>query len=54
MALEMRVFCVINKIDTCPSSVLDQTINTLDYLLKSPGCNKIPMLVILFKQYLNL
>jgi hypothetical protein len=45
MALEVRVFIVINKVDSCSPSVLDKTISTIEYLLKSPGCNKIPLMV---------
>ena len=45
MALEVRVFIVINKIDICSQVSLQKTINTIEYLLKSPGCGKIPIMI---------
>lgn len=45
MALEVRVFVVVNKIDTCSAAALQQTIEKIDFLLKSPGCGKIPMMI---------
>lgn len=45
MALGVRVFIVVNKIDTCSDQSLEQTLNTIEYLLKSPGCGKIPIKV---------
>ena len=45
MALEVRVFIVINKIDCCSDDVLQQTVDKIEFLLKSPGCGKIPYLI---------
>jgi GTPase len=45
MALEVRVFIVINKIDCCSEKALEQTIEKIEFLLKSPGCGKIPMMI---------
>ena len=45
MALEVRVFIVINKIDCCSETVLKQTVEKIEFLLKSPGCGKIPYLI---------
>jgi GTPase len=45
MALEVRVFIVINKTDTCSTSALEQTIDKIEFLLKSPGCGKIPVMI---------
>jgi GTPase len=45
MALEVRVFIVINKIDCCTTEALDQTVDKIEFLLKSPGCGKIPILI---------
>ena len=40
MALEVRVFIVVNKIDMCSESCLERTLSTIEFLLKSPGCGK--------------
>ena len=45
MALDVPVFVVINKIDACSEKALNQTLNTIEFLLKSPGCGKIPMII---------
>ncbi len=45
MALDVPVFVVINKIDSCTPKALRQTLNTIEYLLKSPGCSKIPLVI---------
>ena len=45
MALNVPVYVVVNKIDACTNKALRQTLSTLEFLLKSPGCNKIPLLV---------
>ena len=45
MALEVRVFIVVNKMDMCSESCLERTLNTIEFLLKSPGCGKIPIRV---------
>lgn len=45
MALDVPVFIVINKIDACSDKALSQTLSTIEFLLKSPGCSKIPMII---------
>jgi GTPase len=45
MALEVRVFVVINKTDLCTEKSLQETIDKIEFLLKSPGCGKIPMMI---------
>lgn len=45
MALNVPIFVVINKIDACSEKALNQTLNTIEFLLKSPGCGKIPMVI---------
>lgn len=45
LALSVPVFIVVSKIDMCPPNVLSETLNTLQRLLKSSGCRKIPVLV---------
>lgn len=45
MALDVPVFVVINKIDACSEKALKQTLSTIEFLLKSPGCGKIPLIV---------
>lgn len=45
MALEVPIFVVINKIDTCSELGLEKTLETIEFLLKSPGCNKVPFVV---------
>lgn len=38
MALEVRIFIVVNKIDMCSEMCLERTLATIEFLLKSPGC----------------
>jgi len=45
LALNVPVFLIVSKIDMCPPNVLADTLNTIQRLLKSPGCRKIPVLV---------
>jgi GTPase len=45
LALNVPVFVVLTKIDICPANVLQDTINILLKILKSPGCRKLPYLV---------
>lgn len=40
MALEVRVFIVVNKTDMCSDSCLERTLSTIEFLLKSPGCGE--------------
>jgi GTPase len=45
LALNVPVFVVLTKIDICPANVLQDTLNILLKILKSPGCRKLPYLV---------
>lgn len=45
LALNVPVFLIVSKIDMCPPNVLAETLNTIQRLLKSPGCRKIPVMV---------
>ena len=45
LALNVPVFVIVSKIDMCPPNVLADTLNTIQRLLKSPGCRKIPVMV---------
>jgi GTPase len=45
VALNVPFFCVITKVDMCPSNVLEETIGKLSKLLKSPGCRKSPVFI---------
>lgn len=45
LALNIPVFVVITKIDMCPPNVFQETLKTLQKILKSPGCRKIAYMV---------
>lgn len=45
LALSVPVFVVITKIDMCPSNVLQNNLQMLKKILKSPGCRKVPVMV---------
>ena len=45
LALSVPVFVVITKIDMCPPNVLQETLQLLVKVLKSPGCRKVPVIV---------
>lgn len=45
LALSVPVFVVVTKIDMCPSNVLQETLQLLVKVLKSPGCRKVPVIV---------
>lgn len=45
LALNVPVFLIVSKVDMCPPNVLTETLNTIQRLLKSPGCRKIPVMV---------
>ncbi|KAH0553392.1 hypothetical protein GP486_006537 [Trichoglossum hirsutum] len=45
LALNVPVLVVITKIDICPPQILQQTIQQLVRILKSPGARKIPILI---------
>jgi len=45
LALGVPVFVVVTKIDMCPPNILQESLQVLHKILKSPGCRKIPVLV---------
>jgi GTPase len=45
LALNVPVMVVITKIDICPPQILENTINQLTRILKSPGARKIPIFI---------
>ncbi|KAL0931406.1 elongation factor tu GTP binding domain-containing protein [Colletotrichum truncatum] len=45
LALNVPVMVVITKIDICPPQILEQTINQITKILKSPGARKIPIFI---------
>ncbi|KAJ5042971.1 uncharacterized protein L3040_004361 [Drepanopeziza brunnea f. sp. 'multigermtubi'] len=45
LALNVPVMVVITKIDICPPQILEQTIQQITKILKSPGARKIPVFV---------
>jgi GTPase len=45
LALSVPVFVVVTKIDMCPANVLQETLQLLVKILKSPGCRKVPVIV---------
>ena len=46
MALKVPTFVVITKVDVCRPAVVQHTLNILQRILKSPGCNKVPLPVV--------
>ena len=45
LALKVPIFIVITKIDISPPDVFEKTRDTLVKILKSPGCQRLPVLV---------
>mmetsp|Transcript_28154 Transcript_28154/g.57670 ORF Transcript_28154/g.57670 Transcript_28154/m.57670 type:complete len:588 (+) Transcript_28154:145-1908(+) len=45
LALKCATFFVVTKIDMCPQHVLQNTLNELIRIIKSPGIRRIPLLV---------
>ena len=45
MALKVPTFVIVNKIDICSPAMIERTLQVLQRLLKSPGCNKVPVIV---------
>ncbi|KAI0998768.1 GTP-binding protein 1 [Podosphaera aphanis] len=45
LALNVPVMVVITKIDICPPKILEQTIQQITRILKSPGARKIPVFI---------
>mmetsp|Transcript_44485 Transcript_44485/g.43151 ORF Transcript_44485/g.43151 Transcript_44485/m.43151 type:complete len:289 (+) Transcript_44485:9-875(+) len=45
LALKVPIFIVITKVDICPPTVYDETKETLVKILKSPGCQRMPVII---------
>lgn len=45
LALSLPVFVVVSKVDSAPANVLQQTLATLQRLLRSSSCRRTPLLV---------
>lgn len=45
LALKVPIFLVITKIDISPPEVYEKTKETLVKILRSPGCQRIPVIV---------
>ena len=45
LALNVPVFVVVTKIDMCPPNIMQETMNLMTRVLKSPGCRKMPVIV---------
>lgn len=45
MALKVPTIVIVNKTDICLPATVERTLRVLDRLLKSPGCNKVPVVV---------
>ena len=45
VALKVPTFVVVTKSDLCTEAQMHHTIQQLEHLLTSPGCNKVPFIV---------
>lgn len=45
LALGVPIFVVITKLDMCRASQVERTVKQMEKILKSPGCNKVPLRV---------
>ncbi|XP_031550108.1 GTP-binding protein 2-like [Actinia tenebrosa] len=45
MALHVPTFVVISKMDICTPAMVQRTVSIVERILKSPGCNKVPLRV---------
>lgn len=45
LALNVPVMVVVTKIDICPPNILEQTLQQINKILKSPGARKIPVFI---------
>lgn len=45
LALNVPVMVVVTKIDICPPNILEQTLQQIKKILKSPGARKIPVFI---------
>ncbi|KAM7394810.1 hypothetical protein PAMP_021590 [Pampus punctatissimus] len=46
MALKVPIFIVVSKVDLCSRGAVERTVRQLERVLKQPGCNKVPMVVL--------
>lgn len=46
MALKVPIFIVVSKVDLCSRGTVERTVRQLERVLKQPGCNKVPMVVL--------
>ncbi|XP_015260022.1 PREDICTED: GTP-binding protein 2-like [Cyprinodon variegatus] len=46
MALKVPIFIVVSKVDLCSRGTMEKTVRQLERVLKQPGCNKVPMMVL--------
>lgn len=46
MALKVPIFLVVSKVDLCSRGTVERTVRQLERVLKQPGCNKVPMVVL--------
>lgn len=53
LALNVPVMVIITKIDICPAPVLQETINQLTRILKSPAARKMPIFIKDMEQTIN-
>ncbi len=53
LALNVPVMVVITKIDICPPQILEQTIQQITRILKSPGARKIPIFIKNMEECIN-
>lgn len=42
LCLQVPIFVVVTKVDSCRSAILEKNLANMEQLLKSPGSNKIP------------
>ena len=42
LCLQVPIFVVVTKVDSCRSAILEKNLSNMEQLLKSPGSNKIP------------
>jgi len=45
LALNVPIAVCVTKIDMTPPNILEQTVNMLTKVLRSPGCRRVPVFV---------
>ena len=45
MALRLPFFIVVSKDDVCSASTVERTVRQLTYVLRGPGCARVPFLI---------